>query len=424
MAELAADQAQRASAPDSGSASPERSDPLRILMIAPQPFFRVRGTPFSVLHRIRALLEMGHQVDLVTYPFGEDPELEGLTLHRAGRPPGVRDVPIGPSLQKVLLDIPLFLRALRLAQSESYDLVHTHEEAGMMGAWIGRRFGLPHLYDMHSSLPQQFDNFGRFNWPPIVSAFRALESYTLRGSDGIIAICRELKDHVDACGYGGPVEVIENTRDVAPPAYDASDERALRNRLGLGSEQRVVLYTGTFEAYQGLPLLVRSVAAVTQRKPETRFVLVGGTAGQIEDLRQLAAKEGVQESVHLVPKVPPEQVFLFHRIADALVTTRIKGTNTPLKIYQYLRAGLPIVATDIDSHTQVLSAETAELVDPEPADVGRGILKVLEDRGHAARLAENARRLAREEYSEQAYMEKLVSLLEDVMATGRPSVAA
>ncbi len=43
---------------------------MRILMIAPEPFFEPRGTPFSEYHRIRALLDLGHTVDLVTYPFG------------------------------------------------------------------------------------------------------------------------------------------------------------------------------------------------------------------------------------------------------------------------------------------------------------------------------------------------------------------
>lgn len=406
------------------AAASRRPGSLRILMIAPQPFFRVRGTPFSVLHRIRALLEMGHRVDLVTYPFGDDPELEGLTIHRAARPPGIRDVPIGPSLPKLLLDVPLFLRAVRLAAGGDYGLVHSHEEAGAMGAWIGRRFGIPHLYDMHSSLPQQFGNFGRFDWRPIVSAFRALERYTLRGADGVIAICRELKDHVDACGYRGPVEVIENTLDLSPPEYDASDEAALREQLGLDADQPVVLYTGTFEPYQGLPLLLRAMPDVVGTRPDTRLVLVGGTESEIDELREVAAGEGVETSVVLVPKVAPEKVFLFHRISDVLVTTRTRGTNTPLKIYQYLRTGLPIVATNIHSHTQVLSDDTAELVEPEPGDIARGILRVVEDAGYADRIADNARLLAREEYGEEAYMEKLGRLLEVTLTGDASPVAA
>lgn len=397
---------------------------MRILMIAPQPFFRVRGTPFSVLHRIRALLKLGHQVDLVTFPFGEDPDLEGLTVHRTGRLPGVRDVAIGPSVSKAALDVPLFLRAFRLAQSGNFDLLHTHEEAGAMGAWLSRRFGIPHLYDMHSSLPQQFGNFGRFDWPPVVAAFRAVEAYILNGADGVIAICRDLGDRVKSSEYTGVVATIENCVNLPPPDYDESDEAQLRARLGLEERHRVVLYTGTFEPYQGLPLLVRSVPEVVERMPEVRFVLVGGTRPEIEELQEEVEAAGVDEVVFLVPKVAPEEVYLFHRIADVLVTTRIRGTNTPLKLYQYLEAGLPIVATDIYSHTQVLSDSTAELVAPIPEAISAGLLRVLEDEERASSLAEAANRLSREQYSEEAYTEKLASLLEELPVDLSSSTAA
>src|SRR4030095_11229705 len=73
-----------------------KSHNVRILMIAPEPFFEPRGTPFSEFHRIRALTALRHQVDLVTYPFGEDVEMPGLRIFRCARPPFVRRVKIGP----------------------------------------------------------------------------------------------------------------------------------------------------------------------------------------------------------------------------------------------------------------------------------------------------------------------------------------
>ena len=66
---------------------------MKILMIAPEPFFEPRGTPFSEFHRIRALLELGHTVDLVTYPFGKDVSMPGLRVFRCLRPPFVRRRP-------------------------------------------------------------------------------------------------------------------------------------------------------------------------------------------------------------------------------------------------------------------------------------------------------------------------------------------
>lgn len=393
---------------------PDGTRALRILMVAPQPFFRARGTPFSVLHRIRALLKLGHRVDLVTYPFGEDPVLDGLTIHRTKRPPAVRDVGIGPSLSKIMLDIPLFLEARRLLRSGQFDLLHTHEEAGAMGAWMSRKYGVPHLYDMHSSLPQQFGNFGRYNWAPVVSVFRALEEFTLNRSDGVIAICRDLEDHVKASGYDGPMAMIENTLDLARPAPDPLAVGKLRDRLGLGEADRVILYTGTFEPYQGLALLVRAIPQVVKEVPDARTVLVGGTERHIADLTEEIRAAGVEPFVTLVPQVAPEEVFLFHRLAEVLVTTRTRGTNTPLKIYQYLRAGLPIVATDIHSHTQVLSRDLAELVAPDAEDIARGIIRVLTDASHAESLAESARRAAEGRFSEQAYMDKLGALMREL----------
>src|SRR5690349_3535518 len=132
---------------------------MRILMIAPEPFFEPRGTPFSEFHRIRALLDLGHQVDLVTYPFGQDMNLAGLRVFRSRRPPFVHRVKIGPSLAKVPLDLLLAATAFRKAVSGRYDAIHSHEEGGLIGVLLAALLRVPHLYDMHSSLPQQLTNF-------------------------------------------------------------------------------------------------------------------------------------------------------------------------------------------------------------------------------------------------------------------------
>ena len=386
---------------------------MRILMVAPQPFFEPRGTPFSVLHRIRALLRLGHTVDLVTYPLGESPELPGLAIHRSAALPGVREISIGPSLSKLLLDFPLVLRTYPLARSREFDLLHTHEEAGPLCGWIARACGMRHLYDMHSSLPQQFANFGRFNWKPIVATFERLEKHTLAGADGVIAICAELRDHVLACGYAGPVALIENCLDFDPPPLKQADLIELRSRLDLDSGP-VVVYTGTLEPYQGMDLLLDAVRWVTREISNVRFVIVGGTQEQVNDLARAVHEREVEQYVRLIPSVPPLEVFSYHRLADALVTTRIKGTNTPLKVYQYLRAGKPIVATAVRSHTQVLNSDIAELVTPTPEGVAGGILRVLREPKRADALSAAATRLVQTRYSEQTYLDNLQDLIDRI----------
>ena len=128
-------------------------------MLAPEPFFEPRGTPFSEYHRIKALGELGHHVDLVTYPIGRNVELPNLRIFRSLRPPFVRKVRIGPSFTKVVLDTLMVFTILRRALADRYDAIHSHEEMGLVGVWLAKWLGIPHLYDMHSSLPQQLSNF-------------------------------------------------------------------------------------------------------------------------------------------------------------------------------------------------------------------------------------------------------------------------
>src|SRR5690349_19593187 len=124
---------------------------MRILMIAPEPFFEPRGTPFSEFHRIRALIELGHTVDLVTYPFGTDVSLPGLRIFRCLRPPFINRIGIGPSLAKIPLDAAIAVTAMRRVLTERYDAVHSHEEGSFIGVAVASMLGVPHLYDMHSS---------------------------------------------------------------------------------------------------------------------------------------------------------------------------------------------------------------------------------------------------------------------------------
>jgi len=168
---------------------------VRILMIAPEPFFEPRGTPFSEFHRIRALTALGHQVDLVTYPFGQDVSMPGLRLFRSLRPPWVRGVKIGPSLAKIPLDALLTLTAIRRAFGGGYDAIHSHEEGGLIGVVLATMLGVPHLYDMHSSLPQQLSNFDFSSSKPLVWGMGLVERLLVRRSRVVIVICQQLANN-------------------------------------------------------------------------------------------------------------------------------------------------------------------------------------------------------------------------------------
>jgi glycosyltransferase involved in cell wall biosynthesis len=381
-------------------------DEMRILMLAPEPFFEPRGTPFSEFHRIRALIELGHHVDLVTYPFGQDVAMRGLRVFRSMRPPFLRRVKVGPSFAKVPLDALLALTAIRRAMSERYDAVHSHEEGGVIGICLSWLLRVPHLYDMHSSLPQQLTNFA-FRWSPLVRGlFRSLERLMIRRSRVIIVICPSLEETVRSIEPDANVVLIENAPGSADAPATASQAAAVRKQFGYDPTAPVVLYTGTFEAYQGLDLLFSAMALVMSRRPDVRLLLAGGNPTQVDAARLKVQRLGIDGVTAFAGERPAPDIPAYLLAANVLVSPRCRGTNTPLKIYQYLRSGTPIVATRLLTHTQVLGDDTAFLTGATPEEFAGGILTALANPIRASELGRRARELAETKYSYEAYLER------------------
>jgi len=395
---------------------------VKILMLAPEPFFEPRGTPFSEFHRIRALADLGHTVDLVTYPFGSDVSLPGLRIFRCLRPPFLHRIGIGPSFAKIPLDLALTLTAIRRMLAGGYDAVHSHEEGGFIGVVLAWMMGVPHLYDMHSSLPQQLSNFAFSRSKLLESAFAWMERIVIRRSRVVIVICPHLEETVRSIDPVVPTVLIEN----APGSGDAPVEgsgRAVRATLGLGESTPVVLYTGTFEAYQGLDLLFAAAAEVKARRPDVRFVLAGGRPDQIEAFRRDAARAGIADVVMFAGQRPADEIPAYLDAADVLVSPRSTGTNTPLKIYQYLRSGRPIVATRLLTHTQVLDDGIAILTTPDAAGVAAGILSAIDAPEHARAIGASARRLAETKYSYESYLARTRQACDHLTREAAPQVA-
>jgi len=379
---------------------------VRILMIAPEPFFEPRGTPFSEFHRIRALTALGHEVDLVTYPFGQSVEMPGLRIFRSPKPPFLRGVKIGPSFAKLPLDALLACTALRRALSSRYDAVHSHEEAGFIGALLAAWLRVPHLYDMHSSLPQQLSNFAFSRSRVITRVFLALERFMIKRSRVVIVICPSLEDTVRTVDPAAHVVLIENAPGSAEAPATVAEAASVRRALGVGEDAPMVLYTGTFEAYQGLDLLFESMAIVSRARPDARLVLAGGKADQVAQARAQARMTGIDAVTIFAGERPAADIPSYLLAADLLVSPRSRGTNTPLKIYQYLRSGKAIVATRLLTHTQVLSDQTAILTAATPEEFAAGILTGLNDPARAAAIGRRAQELAESKYSYEAYLER------------------
>jgi glycosyltransferase involved in cell wall biosynthesis len=219
-----------------------------------------------------------------------------------------------------------------------------------------------------------------------------------------IVICPHLEVTARKVVPDARVVLIEN----APGSGDmpvAGSGKAVRASLGIDEQAPVVLYTGTFEAYQGLELLFAAAKLVRAERPDTRFVLAGGKPDQVARAKAQAAAANT-DGVIFTGELPSEAIPAYLDAADALVSPRSSGTNTPLKIYQYLRSGRVIVATRLLTHTQVLSDEVAILTEPTAESFARGILRAINDPAAAKRIGDAARRLAETRYTYEAYLQR------------------
>ena len=186
------------------------------------------------------------------------------------------------------------------------------------------------------------------------------------------------------------------------PEAQAARLSQLRRELDLPDGGYVLLYTGTFEPYQGLDALVESIPAVLSRFPDAVYVLVGGLPEQIAALRSRARGLGVEHAVRLPGRYPHQAMPSFMALADILLSPRSAGTNTPLKLFTYLDAGKPILATAIHSNTQVLTEQVALLVPYAAAALADGAITLLSNEPLRDALAQQARELATR-YSNEAF---------------------
>jgi glycosyltransferase involved in cell wall biosynthesis len=389
---------------------------MKALVIAPQPFFSPRGTPFSVYYRTLVMAEMGIKVDLLTYGEGQDVDIPGVSIHRIPKFSLLGPVKVGPSVVKLFLDFFLLIWSLRLLLRNRYDFVHAHEEAIFFCRYLKPIFGFKLVYDMHSSLPQQLTNFRYTTSTLLIGLFRMLENACISAADAVITICPDLADYVLSCnGWKAKHVMIENSL-FEPVRLKFSGGEQSKPDLNIwetiSSEARVIVYAGTLEAYQGIDVLLQAFRIVRQHENNVHLLIVGGTNAQVRLYRDLARELNLLEIVAFTGRVSQMQAQALCQKAHVLVSPRVSGTNTPLKIYEQLASGIPLVATSIHSHTQTLSSQVAFLVKPEPHDMAKGLMRALSSDEHRLTVVRAAQHLYAEKYARPVYEAKMRKVLE------------
>lgn len=370
---------------------------MRILFLAPQPWFEERGTPIAVDLMLRALSERGDEIDLLTFHVGEDRWHAGVTVRRIRPPFAPLSIPPGFSWRKAWCDAFLWREAARLMRSRRYDLVHAVEEASFIAMVLGRLHRVPYVIDMDSSMAMQL--LAQFPWlRPAAGLLSWVESLPMRRAIAVVPVCEDLAAQARDFA-SGIVHVVKDVSLISDAPVECMED--LRRDTGI--EGPIVMYVGNLERYQGIGLLLQCFAHLHETHPGAQLVIIGGSDRHIRQYRARSRKLGLGEVVHFLGRRPVAALGSYLRQADVLVSPRCEGANTPMKIYSYLDSGVPVVATALPTHAQVMTPEEAVLVPPEPAPMAAAIGRLLDDPAERRRLARNAQNLIRREHSWPAF---------------------
>ncbi len=371
---------------------------------------------------VRTVLEFlgarGHEVDLLTFHEGEDVQIPNCRVFRIGNIPGVRNIRPGFSFKKVVCDGFMFAKCLRMVRRRRYDLIHAVEEAAFIAAAVQAITGIPYVYDMDSSLAEQLVEA----YPGLQFAFPSLrraEALAVRRSMGVLTVCAALEDVALAHAPEKTVGRVEDTTLLPGGMRPANGEARLPSATQSGP---VAMYVGNLEHYQGIDLLLEGFRHTLARLPSAHLVIVGGRADDVAFYQGRADELGIAAQTHFLGPRPVAQLEDLLQQSAVVVSPRLKGLNTPMKVYSYLDSGRPLLATRLRTHTQVVDDRTAYLVDPEPEALGIGLATLLADPELRSRLARQAKAYVQQEFTPEAARRKLgnfYTMMETKAAEGR-----
>ena len=391
---------------------------MKVLHIAPTPFFSDRGCHIRILSIARALALANAQNILCTYHHGHD--RDGITIHRATAVPGYTETAAGPQKGKLRADLHLLALSFRIARQQKPDIIHAHLHEGLLIGWLVRVLlawrRIPLVVDIQGGLVgelQEHGFFARARWKAQIlkPALRLLEYGLLRlprhifcSSANSEALCRD-HYHVSA----RRLTLLDDRVDVK--TYTNCRHPV---KLPFPDHARIVVYSGSLLPIKGIENLKMTVLELARRRDDICFLLVGYPT---EDLEVFRRTEQLLGRIHLEGRVSFDQLPRYLLAADVAVDPKVSESGEGSgKLLHYMAAGLP-VATFPTAHNQLLLGEEPSGRSSDPHYLADKIEKLLDDETERRRIGERNRRKAGE-YSLNSAGQLILSIYGQIIRSG------
>ncbi|MEJ2529212.1 MAG: glycosyltransferase, exosortase A system-associated [Gammaproteobacteria bacterium] len=317
--------------------------------------------------RTRAILEQQHALGWETAHVtstkhtaesADDEIVDGLRFYRTRTFNGLlAKIPVLNQLDVVLS---MNRRLNQIIAVERPDILHAHSPSlnGLAALMAGSRHGIPVVYECRAFWEDAAVDHGTSSEDGVrYRLTRALESYVFRRADAVTTICEGLKNDIISRGVAQDrITVIPNAVDIERFTIETIRDQGLIAELGL-SGKTVLGFIGSFYAYEGLELLLKSLPQIVAKVPNARVLLVGGGPQQ-QELDSLVAKMGLSDTVVFTGRVPHDVVKNYYHLIDIFVyprlSMRLTELVTPLKPLEAMAQGKLVLASDVGGHKELI----------------------------------------------------------------------
>lgn len=393
----------------------------RIAMVAACPFPANHGTPGAIRELSLALAGLGHEVHIITYPMGDAFDAPGIHVHRVPQGPLSSEIKIGPSWERMVLDVYLVPTLISVIRKHKLEVIHAHNyEATIAGAMAKWATGRPLVYNGINSMADELPTYGL--GPKAVAALlgRALDHVVPRTADVSMLLSEELKDYLLSLGLRRESMVVVPP-GITPADFECDDWEWVRRKHGLCANRPVVMYTGALERFQRLDLLIQAMPAVLREHPEATFMLVNNipNAAAKRELEAMATDLGVAERLLIVESVGFSELPAYLAAADVTVIPRPTCPGFPIKLLNAMAAGKAIVSFE-GSAKAICHGYNGYVARGERVDeLAAGISLLLREPETRRMLGERARRSVESVYDWNTLAEGIVQVYAQVEARRR-----
>jgi 1,2-diacylglycerol 3-alpha-glucosyltransferase len=364
-----------------------------VVMVAACPFPANYGTPGAIREMSETLADLGHDVHIVTYPFGDNLTVNGPKLWRTPYWRRHRTVYAGPSFEKVLLDFLLLITLCRVIRRQRISIIHAHNYEGMLIGYIAKLVtGASLLYNAVSLMSDELPSY-RFVRPAVFAQgmARLLDWLAVKLPDYFIAITKDLRDFFVERRI--PQERLALIPcGVKPEMFHNADAERFRAQYKIG-DRPVVMYTGVNSPFQRLDYLLRAFQLVLLHEPAALLMVVSPLKGDPDapGNRRLASSLGISSNVIWVEGQTLIDLPSYLAMAQVAVISRPNVPGHPIKLLNYMAAAKAIVCF-AGAAKGVRNMHDAFVVpDHDLGALSQGIVTLLRDPDLARRLGAAAK---------------------------------